>query len=94
MGNIRYLLENVLPWPTSIMFYLNKRRWDALARQNPFYYVYSKPVSEQEFWDSGKTDYEKFVSGDALLNSVLQPFNERTMLEVGGSGSNDKIFCR
>ena len=84
MRNIRYLLENVLPWPTSIMFYLSKRRWDTLARENPNFYVYSKPFSEQEFWHSGKTDYERFVSDDALLNSVLQPFSEKTVLEVGG----------
>jgi len=94
LKRLRYLLENTLPQPMPVMFYLEKLRWEKLAKENPNFYVYSKHVSKEEFWNSRKVDYELFISRDALLNSVLLPFSEKTMLEVGGGvGRMTKYFA-
>jgi len=61
-----------------------KQLWDKLAKKNSRYYIQSgfgKGITEEQFRQSGKEDYEKYVASDPLMKSY------GVFLEIGcGTG--------
>ncbi|MDO8667855.1 MAG: class I SAM-dependent methyltransferase [bacterium] len=77
-----------------------KTRWEKLAKDNPYYYTNSDTKSRQnvdefELRQTGKNDYLKYVSNDALLQKTLDDFKDKTVLEIGaGVGRMTEFFCQ
>jgi len=75
-----------------------KTTWEKLAKKNPYYYAYSETISGQnidefELRQSGKSDYLKYVSDDALLIESLGNFQDKIVLEIGvGVGRMTEFF--
>ena len=66
--------------------------WNERAKENPLYYSNSRTpsgssVTEEEFFATGATDFDHFVSSDRKLQELLQPTAKHTVYEVGvGAG--------
>ena len=77
-----------------------KTTWEKLAKKNPYYYAYSETISGQnidefELRESGKNDYLKYVSNDALLRESLGKFQDKIALEIGvGVGRMTEFFSQ
>jgi len=60
--------------------------WNNLARKNSHYYIYSNEgenIDAESFRRSGERDVQELVLDDVLLKAHLQPFKEKTMVEIG-----------
>ena len=75
-----------------------KEIWNDLARKNARYFTNTKTpsgrdVNEFELRKTGLVDYEKYISGDAMLAPLLQ--NQSSVLEIGcGLGRMTEFFPR
>lgn len=75
----------------------HKQKWNKLAEENDRYYVRSTSYeqSDEEFEESGKKDVRNFLEKDDVIASALNPFSEKTLLEIGcGSGRLTKSLAR
>jgi ubiquinone/menaquinone biosynthesis C-methylase UbiE len=67
-----------------------KQLWEKLARENSRYYIDSgkgRKITEEEFRENGKRDYEEHIASDGLLATELPNFNELFMVDYGcGTG--------
>ncbi len=67
----------------------SKKKWKHLASKNANYYVlttFGESLTEEQFLQSGKEDYEKFIKNDALVKEI-GPLNSLKVLEIGcGTG--------
>lgn len=94
---LRRLLRLVAPTRTNEE---RKRLWNRLARRNALYYSYpntpnGRRVSEYEFRETGKAEYERLVASDALLRSRLTDWRSCTVLDFGvGAGRHAERFAR
>ncbi len=72
--------------------------WNNKARQNARYFVNTKhpkgeDVNEFDLRESGKSDYEKYVSGDPLLARIIRGAEKPQVLEIGcGLGRMTEFF--
>lgn len=75
----------------------SKQKWNELAAENARYFVLSnhgKEVSEEQFREDGKKDYETLVTSDSLLHDILKSFGDRKALEIGcGIGRMTEFFA-
>lgn len=73
---------------------MNKQKnlWNSLAKDNPMYYIASykgKNITEKEFDESGRRDYERYISNDYLIN------NKESIIEIGcGIGRMTKYMAK
>lgn len=61
-----------------------KKVWDSLAKENAKYYIYSPEgtqISEEQFRESGKRDFENYIKNDPNLKGVFKP--DTRVLEIG-----------
>jgi ubiquinone/menaquinone biosynthesis C-methylase UbiE len=73
----------------SIWKIFQKLKWEALAKLNPNYYVFSEVDSQNEgkYRQSGKRDFERYISSDEGLSSFLKNSRGKTCFEFGcGNG--------
>lgn len=73
----------------NILRVFQKLKWEILARLNPSYYVFSEPDSqdEEKYRQSGKRDFERYISSDEKLTDILKNSRERACFEFGcGNG--------
>jgi ubiquinone/menaquinone biosynthesis C-methylase UbiE len=62
-----------------------KKLWDKLAKKNSKYYInsdYGKGITEEQFMESGRYDYLKYILEDPLIMDRFI-MNETTLLEIG-----------
>lgn len=69
-----------------------KQLWEKLARENSRYYINSdkgKKITEDQFRESGRLDYEKYVLADPTIDS------RETILEIGcGTGRMTEFMAK
>ncbi len=73
----------------------SKKKWSELARKNAKYYIWSEKenATEEEFRESGRRDYKKYIKDDPLLQENLERINARNILEIGcGIGRMTEFF--
>lgn len=77
-----------------------KKKWNELARENPFYYTHSdtiggRAVDEFELRQTGEADYKKYIESDQLIRDTVVKEPCRRVLEIGcGVGRMTEFFAR
>ncbi len=64
----------------------SKQKWNALATEEARYFIMSdfgKGIDENKFRESGKKDYSRLIDSDEYLHEKLNPFNQKSILEIG-----------
>lgn len=68
----------------------SKDKWNKLAKKNARYFVmtdFGEDITESQFRETGKKDYEQLIKDDNLLMEKLGNFSDKTALEIGcGAG--------
>jgi len=74
----------------------SKNKWNKLAEENPRYYVVSRKgrdITESDFQEVGRKNYEELISGDITLKERLVNFNNKKVLDIGcGLGRLEEFF--
>ncbi|PJE59440.1 MAG: hypothetical protein COU84_00845 [Candidatus Portnoybacteria bacterium CG10_big_fil_rev_8_21_14_0_10_43_39] len=73
----------------NILRIFQKIKWEALAKLNPNYYVFSEEDSrdKEKYRQSGKRDFERYISSDRELGNFFKNSREKICLELGcGNG--------
>jgi len=75
-----------------------KIKWEALARKNPNYYVFSDDLvskNETKYRESGKNDFQEFILKDEALRNFLENSQSKTCLEFGcGNGRMTEFLAK
>lgn len=81
----------------SLLKKFQKGKWQKLAKSNASYYVFSeKEISDNEnqYKESGKDDFKRFITNDIQLNKYFSKNNLQTCLELGcGNGRMTDFFA-
>ena len=83
--------------PDSHLLKDDKQMWNELAEENSRYFIWSSKYeqSEEEFRESGRTNFEEFVVNDDFLAEMLADSSVERVLEIGcGTGRMTEFFAR
>jgi len=81
-----YVRESINTFTPSETIQESKDKWNRLSEDNDKYYIMSdfgEKIDEVKFEETGKSDYERLIERDPILQQRLIPFGEKTILEVG-----------
>lgn len=73
----------------------SKIKWSGLAREDAKYYIWSekKNSTDEEFRNSGREDYNRYIKQDIALQNRLKISDVKTVLEIGcGIGRMTEFF--
>jgi len=69
--------------------------WEKLAKENAQHYVLGRTVSEEDFKQTGKIDYQRFILDDEIISTEYPDFSQVTILDIGcGNGRMSEFMAK